>query len=460
MACDDVIRNERTRNTSKRRTWTHNARSTTISDLVPYADLPDSDRVYVRGIPRGADLDRWLDGADVRVFRGGHYPVIRDGSRVILDTGQWWPRECEIEVAGQAWRWVERRLGEIWRDEIHLLDTPGTTGRDLWMRTPAAAGCPIMSDETQDLVRATSGQGRIETYGGPTPIRGLYEYDMRVAYAAVLRGMPIGEPIFVGGGTSVLHAVVDRNARARALVTAHVPNSWRHVGLIGVPTSAGMSWPAEPGRVIPHVWVDGCELALAVKSGWRIEVEECLLWPEIGEPLRCWGERLVDLLAEAERVLMPIGFAHVRSMLRSIILHTIGAFHGSRHRVEMRASKLEEAPLGARQLSELDDGSVSWVADGPAVWPEAIHPEWSAHIWARNRVRLLEHPAGGGMLTVNRERLVAVRTDAVYLDSPEPDWVAGDDGKVGRWVAKRAIRETVVRPRTGTDLIELRDGAR
>jgi len=430
-----------------------------VVERVAFDELPDVERIFVHSLPRSGALDEWLHGQDVNVYNDGHYPVIYAGNRTIMDTSQWWPADCEVTTAARAWTWLERRIQHAWHDQaVRLLATPGTTGRDLWMRTPAADDCPVMSDEWQELVRSTSGQGRIETCAGPATAPGLFEYDMRLAYAAVMRNMPSGEPVDVGGGASVLTAIVARKARCRALVTFEPPDGWRHVGIFGVhlPTIDGWHYPRETGRQHGPTWADGAEIELAVKHGWRVNVERALFWPNESDPLRCWSERLVAIMAEAERTLSPHGFRHVRSMVRAIMLHTVGAFHGKPHRVTRKATSLEAVPIGADRLVAHSDGSYTWRELTPAKWPEASHPEWSSHIWARCRVRLLSGPAGTGLLNVEPSTVMAIRTDAVYLTEP----CGWDDGKPGRWVLKTAIGSPVSWPRNGDDVVALREGER
>lgn len=444
---------ERGSETSKRRKWNHTRKDVFVSDLRPWSELPESGRVFVVGMPRSQELDRWLGVAlaDVNVFHDGHYPVVHGPGRMVTDAGTWWPDLVDADLMARAWRWLEIEIRRSWNDpDVCLLATPGTTGRDLWLRMPAADGCPIMSDEAQTLVRTTSGQGRIETFRPRSHlVPALYEYDLRLAYAAVLRNLPMGEPDEVSPATDV------GRLPYRALVRFRPPDGWRHVGIIGQHHgAAGWSFPTVSSWHGP-AWADGCEIELARRHGWAVEFERVIVWPKFGDPLRAWADRLLPIIDTAQRVLSPDGARYVRSMVRSIILHTIGAFHGAPARVTCTAPDLADAPIGVDSLRIHDDGHVSWRETRPARWPEAVHPEWSAHIWARNRVRLLATPKGGGMLTVDPTTLVAVRTDAVYTTTPT-GWDADDDGKPGRWVLKHVDECSQPWPRTGADVLVAR----
>lgn len=450
---------------AKRRYWNNRKTPTAITEVCALDNLPAASRVFMVNMPRAGDLDRLVAGHECETFLDGHYPVVRVDGRTVTDAAQWFGPGAVPELANEAWAWVEAAIGRAWKDpSVVLLSTPGTTGRDLWLRTHAADGCPVMPGPLQDLVRGTSAQGRIETYPGPSPLAGFYEYDMRVAYAAVLRGMPMGTPEHRNPSQDE----IVEGVRCRVEVRFRPPTGWGHVGLLAVRADDGsLSWPTTDEWYGP-TWADGCEVALAIREGWAVEVVNGLVWPRQGDPLRTWADRLLAVLKDAEMVerLGAYGrrvpgpnplYPHIRAMVRAIILHTVGAFHGSPQRVTKRAGDLDGAPIGADMLRVHDDGSVSWRETRAAAWPEACHPEWSSHIWARNRVRLLRNPAGGGMLTVPAAHLVAVRTDAVYTSEPT-GWETGDDGKPGRWVLKSAVTGPVERPLTGLDVIDTRGG--
>lgn len=464
----DAKRRESIPKTSKRRYWHHRRRETVWYPLVPFGDVPAAARVFLSEMPTSARLDAWCGGAETEVYRDGHYPIVRDaggpdgGRRTIMSAAQWHGGDrIDAALAGRAWVWTEAAVRRAWKDpELCLLSTPGTTGRDLWLRTPAAEGCPLIGPATAELIRSTASQGRIETMPARAELLpALYEYDMRLAYAALLRGMPIGEPHQLERATV---AEVCAN-RSRALIRFRVPDGWRHVGMFAV-REAGADTYTYPGagaggRWHGPTWADGCEIELAVRHGWQVEVITALVWSSTGEPLRTWAERLTGILARAEQELSVEGARAVRQLVRSIILHTVGAFHGGAHRVTCRATDLADAPIGATMLRVHDDGSVTWQEQRPARWPEAVHPEWSAHIWARCRRRLLETPGGGGALSIDPAHIVAIRTDAIYT-TRATGWDSGDDGKPGRWTLKRVADGPMPWPRTGTDVLSAREGGR
>lgn len=456
---------------SKRRYWSHRELPTsfvpamTFDEVYAFARFAGFDehetrprrRVFVPEIPRGLDLERRLAGVDdVSVFHDGHHVVIRRDDLTILDGRQWYGDGYDPAIADRAWSWIEGAARRLWREpELRLLSTPGTTGRDWWLRTPAADDCPIMSPEWQDAIRATAGQGRIETLPRAAEVvPALHEYDLRIAYAAVLRGLPVGDPIdYVG--------MPDKHARSRMLVRFRPPAGWDRVGILGVRVEvageARWSWPTSHEWHGP-TWVDGCEVHLALEHGWSVEVERAYVWTDTRDPLRTWSDRLLKIIVRAADELSPAGAAHVRSAVRAIILHTIGAFHGRPQRVTCWADDLSGAPLGADMLRAHADGRVSWREERPPAWPEASHPEWSSHVWARSRVRLLSTPGGGGALTIPRRSIVAIRTDAVYTTEPT-GWERFDDGKPGRWVLKNT-HPGGPWPRTGDDVLAMKAGER
>ena len=465
LSRDNAKPRESVPKTSKRRYWHHKRRDTVWYPFVPFGDLPQAERVFVAELPTSSRLDSWCAGAAVETYLDGHYPTLRDtlpdGRRRTIMSAQQWTGTDRIDsaLAARAWQWTEAAIRRAWRDPaVCLLSTPGTTGRDLWMRTPAAEACPLIGPAAGELIRRTASQGRIETMPARAELLpALHEYDMRLAYVALLRGLPIGEPHHTT--TATVTEVVEH--RSRALITFTVPADWRHVGLFAVKAGDAYTYPGVGygGREFGPVWADGCEVELAIRYGWRVHVHEALVWGTTGEPLRTWAERLTGVIDRAGAELSTEGARAVRQLVRSILLHTVGAFHGGGHRVTVRAADLESAPIGAEMLRVHDDGSVSWREMRPARWPEAIHPEWSAHIWARCRRRLLSTPGGGGALTLDPATIVAIRTDAIYTTTPT-GWEQWDDGKPGRWTLKRTVADPMPWPRSGTDVLAIREGGR
>lgn len=424
------------------------------SDVVQGAE-----RVFMLGpAPGSRAVLSELDGR-ASVYLDGHHPVIRLGDSMLtwaeswFGTGDYTPDDCI-----QAWEWLATAI-KAFGPTATMLASPGTTGRDLWLRTVRDEGYPVMGAEVQQLIRSTSGQGRIEMMPARAGILpALIEYDARLAYLGVTRELPVGEPVSVPGTAYP----ANRMARARWLVEWTVPNGWRLPGILPVAlATGGWHWPTEPGHHGPS-WVDGTELHLAVQAGWKVSITDGLLWHESADVFRTWQDRLVRLIDQAEHQLDTTTARMVRAAIRAMILHTIGTMHGARR----RATGIGEAgavPKGATDIRQLSDGRMVWTTHTEPAFPELVHPEWTATIWGRARARLLDAPTAtkgvrAGLLHCQPGTVVAVRTDAIYLTERAPWHETPDDGRPGRYVFKGEYGPAPW-PRTGRDILAIKASA-
>ena len=404
---------------------------------------------------------------------GGHH--LRVGDRVwpvwhflraggppldVYHAGVWFgdatdPERCRLALAV---------VGELVADAFdggQVLATPATTGRDLFERSILdERQWPVLSLDAQELIRSTSGQGRIELFdhhGGP--MLGLVTVDARLAYAALCRQLPAGVPSYDHGDS------YEGMARARYRIVGTVPAGWHGPGLFGVHAGDAWQYPREPGEPF-DCWVDGAELhvldVLALHE-WRPRIVERLIWPNYiyRGPLDTWAERLIrvrDAIAHRDAVgAVEPGVAELaQGAVRAIILHAIGAFHGRAH---TRTRSGSTPPAGARNI-RLEGSQVVWETGSTQAMPELAHPEWAAAIWARARSRLLHAPTGqrgtaAGMLHVPFGQVVGCHTDAIWLTA-DPRWP--DDGRAGRFRVKNHVPGPVPAPRTMTELHQLAGG--
>lgn len=358
-----------------------------------------------------------------------------------------------------------------------LLSTPATTGRDLWRRTIGAGkSYPVMSDELRELIRSTSGQGRAELLPAARPgqtVDAFTYLDGRFMYAALTWGLPVGEPTRWtrdahgqltgrGGphqranGEPVLPQLLAQ--RGRWLVTATVPDEWDHVGILPCQRDGGgWRYPSAPGETFT-TWADACEIGLADRHGWTLELHEGLTWAE-GKPLNAWTTKLVAMWEQLRKT----GHTTAARGVRAMLLFAIGAFAGGTHMITRSCSLDDTSSVPDNARARVVGDQLVWEEPAPATgWAATMaHPEWSAQIWARARVRLLDAPGVGtgnriGALHVPRDRVVAFRTDALYLDG-DPSW--GDDDKVGRFRIKGQLAEPVIWPADNAQLFALRDRA-
>lgn len=439
-----------TRAKSVFRHWHHQPRNIAFTDLPA---LTDGEMTFSTVPITRADAIR-IAGERGQVYLDGHFPVIRCGRGYVTEAAQWFGKAA-VEEAGAAhcarvWQWLTAAVQHYWHDpKIVLLATPASTGRDLWLRSipPNHPGWEVLDSEHQDWIRSSAHQGRIELMPrAQDTIEELIESDLRLAYLAVARNLPMGRPT-MRQSPEVSEFAARQPSRWEIEFT--VPKSWKLPGLLPVMGAHG-SW-SYPVRGTHSAVIDGCELQLALQHGWKVTASKALLWPESGDPLRAFIDRLQRILSDSLRH-SPLTQTLVRSAVRALALHTIGSLHGAPHRVT-RTGSADEVPADAERLQVLDDGSLQWVEQQAPQWAETVHPEWSTHIWARARYRvalpLLAAPVGS---------IVAVRTDAIYSTNLLD--VAADDGKAGRWVVKRRMVGPMRWPETHSELLQLREAAR
>lgn len=451
------------------RAW-HLGAHAPVARIVEHAAVEKVARVMLTGPrPHAADPDLWRawSTAAPEGWEIGHHdgtmPILRFRDEVarveVMRAAMWWGSEIRSpDVCRLAWLELAAAIGDRWPGAV-LMTTPATTGRDLLARSiPEGTEWPCLPDDLAQLIRETSGQGRIQWLGtSARTLDAVYGYDGRVMYAALCRELPGGRCEHIPGEPSSTHA------RCRVRATWTVPEDWRHVGLLGMrDDNGGWTYPDRPGERGTG-WIDGAELHMARRWGWSVKVHEALIWPQRAGragPLDGWSKRLVDLLALYRPVAAtdPVAYAVGRA-LRQIIITTVGALVGT-GQVVTRATPLGD-PIPADAVSpHVADGVVMWGERRPAAWPQMVHPEWSAAVWARCRARILDGPPCRGRRTgalhVHPDHLLAIRTDALYVTS-DPRWP--DDGGAGR------LRRTMVRrgplraPQSPAELLALRDGA-
>jgi hypothetical protein len=438
--------------------------------------LPDDVRtVQLVGARPGGDADGfagWRSSAGEWV-EGQHYveslmfPVLRyerDGRRVDMQRAAGWLGDGGYTI-GEA-RDAMTLAGQLVAarfDGAELWATAATTGRELWRASiPHGREWPVLSSEHRELIRSTSGQGRVELRDVGDELPGLAELDGRLMYGALCWGLATGRPT---RGRGEWPGWVPQT-RGRFLCRWVVPADWSHVGLLPMKDGErGWRYPSAPGER-GEGWVDGAELALARSRGWVVEVVEHLVFATVdGDPLKGWADKLVRAWESAEHAQADERVRTLaRAAVRSILLHGIGSFVGRPAKVT------RSAPLDRPEL--IPAGAILPRAEGDRwVWGEhasespnddAAHPEWAAAVWARCRVRLLDSPTGArdvraGALHLPASSVVGMRTDALYL-TERPAWP--DDGKVGRLRLKAWQQGPLPAPRSHAELVALRDHGR
>lgn len=411
--------------------------------------------------------------------------VFDDGLAVeVMRTAAWWgDSDAGPADSRGAWHALQDKIRESFGDSSRLLATPATTGRDLWQRTIGPkTNYPVLSDEIRDLIHATAGQGRIELCRPPATaytgsagdysVPGVHVRDGRLMYAALTWGMPVGTPTLLTAAAvqmmpeAQLHKAI--MGRSRWHIVAQVPVSWtRPFGLLMAPRDGGKGWqyPSTPGETF-ETWCDGAELALARSQGWGVKILGGMTWRE-GKPLNSWTEKLLAIWQWFEGHTFE---QLCRRAIRSLILFSVGAFasQGRTSTFTLPEDQAERVPAGVSPSRA--GGMLVWTQDAPATpWSmQLAHPEWSATIWARARVRMLDGPGAAPVKDGGKPRrtgalhlpagidVIAFRTDALVLTG-DPGWP--DDGKVGRLRFDGELPGTQPWPETEAEMLRLKTAA-
>lgn len=443
-----------------------------------------ADRLYLLGAPAEA----WGSWARAGVLpegwahapRGHHLP--RDSTttpslRYTRPDG----RELELRNAGEwfgdagarAGSWACARAWSLLGDRLahlpeggELLASPSQTGRDLLARTlPRGHEYPVLSDELRELIRTTAPQGRVELLPpAHKTMPALVELDARTAYGACLRALGSGPVTHDELPALPLDERGRLTARCRLRVRVTVPAGWAHVGILGAPGGKGRParFPRTPGEVF-ETWADGWEVQTALDHGWRVEVLERLLFSS-SAPLERWAKALRQLVTQLDRADLEAAGQLAARAVRNVLVATVGAFHQTGYRATHTVTSLDALPAGVA-FAEDEAGGYVWEERRALTGSAATfsHPEWSAQVWARARVRLLSTPATKsyphqtGALHVPFSSVVALRTDALYLTS-DPRWP--DDGEWGRYRLKGQHSKRATWPATAGALLKLRDAGR
>jgi hypothetical protein len=368
-------------------------------------------------------------------------------------------------ITAEVARAIRRQFGQFkGMDAKHTatMDTAATTGKALTtLALPPGLEVPELTDEIQELIRWTAGQGRIQLLHPADEIAGLVPYDGRFMYGALTRETPVGPAELVKCSD------FEPYARARWHVRVTVPQGWDHLGLLGVKNDDledGWGYPSGPGEHFT-TWADGAEVHLAQQMGWGLEVFEAIRFAGKADVLTPMVKRIIkareEVTARATRSEITAAVADgARGCLRAVVLFGIGSFVGLPGMVSKSEPDFAKVPVGVapREVA----GLWWWEEEGSPPKAGMSHPEIPAAIWARCRARLLKSPPVQGVptgaLTLPLAEVVAIRTDCLYLQH-DPGWP--DDGEAGRFVLKgEPIPGPLPCPMTVDELLTLRKDRR
>ncbi|NML54747.1 hypothetical protein HHL19_18925 [Streptomyces sp. R302] len=403
----------------------------------------------------------------------------------IRSVGEWFdPEGADPTTVRDAFVLLWKTLRAHWNDAV-LMGSPSQTGRDLWTRTiptrgQHADGYPVLSEELRVLLHATAGQGRTELLAPPVvpeQLPALVEYDRTFAYAKHTWKSPVGTPRRI---TSRTFASWSEKEQAKALygcghwhVRVTVPDTWNHVGLLPAPAPGDRAWhyPATPGTTFT-TWAGGPEIHTALTNPltpWHIEILDGLLFDD-GKPLDDWAKKLKEawatLAAQADLHGDPAQrqAAHLASRaVRSLLLYGIGSFAQRPRTVTGTTPRTHERDVPAdAEIIGFTDETITWQRPTGFTRDPNAHPEWAAAIWSGARAALLsqrhrDDNTYAGALHTPPGTVVAFRTDALYLTTPQP-WPY--HGQPGDYLNKGHLTGPLAAPTTEEQLLALRDAGR
>ncbi|UVJ37759.1 hypothetical protein [Arthrobacter sp. CJ23] len=314
------------------------------------------------------------------------------------------------------------------------------------------------------------------------PRLGAFAYvDGRFMYAALCRELGTGPGTRLNRADTVDLLDRDPYARARVLVRFKVPESWNHVGVLGVQhRDPGQGWyyPNRPGAA-GQAWADTAELHVARKAGWMIDPLESVAFTKTiagaggkavaARPLDTFANRVIrirELVDTDPEMPVPVK-AGVSAALRAIMIQTIGAFASRGRASTVVAWSPQDVP--AEYLSSMERKGEAFVyrVSAPVSSQQRPYyrPELAVQVWARGRARVLLGPSAlgpdtAGALTVPPGTLLGINGDAIYT-SYVPGWAkpvrhgGGDDGKIGR-LRLQGVVENVKTPLTREERDRLR----
>lgn len=445
-----------------------------LSGPAPAAGIGDVRRWAMPAeLPDGWELDKAPHHlADARTFVL-HFR--RHGQPVSILRAAPWFGEGDHDPGDvlAAFGWLWRELRETWGTDAGIFDTPQTTGRDLWARMiERSDGYPVLPGEVRHLIQSHSPQGRIEGWWDRGVARAatvplVEEWDGTLMYAALCADLGIGpvrahdeDPSWPGPEHGGVYAP------AWYQVSFEVPDTWadtapdgivsdprRHVGLLGVPTGDGWTYPTR-GR--HTTWVAGPELKLAVEcyGAGAVQIRQRLILTRDGGkgPLAKWADRLVSLRGRAAAIESPVLRAMCQRAARAIILTAIGAFAA---RTRQRTVTGDDTIEGLTDWTVVDGGGYVWTEDEPGQWAAMAHPEWAAYVWSKCRARMMSH-RGTGALHVHPDDLLAVYVDALFVSSDEHTATWRNDETAGHLRKKMSMPGPVQTPAGWADLWAMR----
>jgi hypothetical protein len=417
--------------------------------------------LYVQ-TPRWTPGSHWI--SDPPTGRFAHEST---GFKIEVRTAEEWFDDAPLSPAQarEAWDTVAAIIRSA-DERARLFNSPAATGANLWALSLPKNINPVPVDpDIASEIHATSGQHHYDHLVAganfsrhedclplidPKQLKKINAFayiDGRFMYAGVGRELGIGPARRLNRAAAYELLEQDPYARARFHVRFTVPENWNHVGLLAVKhqsVAEGWYYPNRPGATA-DTWADGSEIHVARAFGWQIDPHEAIVFTK-ARPLDTFTDRMTRARAKVaeNHDLHPLIRQAVMAALRSIVLHSIGAFAAGGRDETRVAENLFDIPPEF-QSDAVRQGKL-WIFNIPSN-PNSrtssfYHPELAAQVWGRARARVLHGPSAlgngtSGALRLDPSTLIGIQGDAVFTTAL-PTWSlpansgGGDDGKTGR----------------------------
>lgn len=396
------------------------------------------------------------------------------------------------QQARDCWGYLESEISHVFGDRIGgsdsstpLLLSPAATGTNLWAASlpPNLDPVPLRPD-IAELLHSISGQHHqdhlvtgpgldrhpdvgpmIDTRTRPT-LDGFSYVDGRFMYASLCHNLGKGPGLMLSRAEAFDLWQTDKYFRGFMRVRFTIPDTWDHIGILGVQhpdMHHGWFYPNRP-RTVHETWAEASELYWAERFGWGIEPIEAIVLDTkmesarkrfhndettarrhtIGaKPLDEWARKLTALRENTANhpQLHPQMVKACGAALRAILIQGIGAF-ASRGR---SSTIVTYDPASIPSDAQVTQKGEAFIYQRPVFRDQRsqqfYHPEFAAQVWGRGRAKVMYSNASGtptGALTLDPSTVIGINGDAVYTSTTPPTWSlptdqgGADDGKVGR----------------------------
>lgn len=435
----------------------------------------------------------WVGQHHLGTPPAGRFDSLLTSKRIEVRVASEWFGDVALtpRQALTAWTILNEGVNKVWYkiegpvNGSPLLMSPAATGTNLWAASMPGSLDPVpVPADIAEEIHATSGQHHQDHFvTGPgmdshrdvlpmidtrlvSTLPNFSYVDGRFMYAALCLRLGTGPGVRLARREAADLWREDKYFRGRMRVKFTVPDTWNHVGILGVQhenPAHGWFYPNRPGAV-HTTWADAAEIFVAEKHhGWLIEPIEAIVFqskmpsvrkryeegattatrrPTEARPLDEWALKLQAMRAKvaSDPEYDDVTKRALGAAIRAILIQGIGSF-ASRGR---SATRITTDPALVPTDVHVERKGKVFAWQQPQAQDERskmfYHPEFTSQIWGRGRARIMDYRPEGvptGALHVDPSTIIGINGDAVYTTTP-PHWSlpveqgGADDGKVGK----------------------------